>query len=119
MRGCKSRPTGDLGTREVRGGPGQYDTSAPTVGEARDGAVSCRKGSEDNSTRIMLLTTMSEGVSYSVAVMNMSKLREDQVSRLWHWRLMHRHVDVPVEMTRKKRADGIRCSEVVMVKRQV
>ena len=32
---------------------------------------------------------------------------------------MLRHVDIPVELTRRKRADGIRCSEVVMVKRQV
>jgi len=51
--------------------------------EVRDGAVSCDK---DNSTSLMLLTIMSEGVSYSVAVMNISKLKEDQVSRLWHWR---------------------------------
>jgi hypothetical protein len=26
---------------------------------------------------------------------------------------MHRHVGIPVVMTRRKRADGIRCSEVI------
>ena len=61
----------------------------------------------------MLLATISEGVTYSIAVMNISKLKEDQVSRLWHWRLMHRSVEIPVHMTRKKRAAGISCSKVI------
>ena len=81
MRGCKSRPTGGLGTKEARGGPGQYDTTAPTVEEARDGAVSCRKGSEDNSTSLMLLTIMSEDVIYIVDVMNISKVKVELVLR--------------------------------------
>ena len=47
----------------------------------RDGAVSCRKGSEDNSTSLMLLTIMSEDVIYIVDVMNISKVKEELVSR--------------------------------------
>ena len=52
----------------------------------RDGAVSCSKGSEDNSTSLMLLTIMSEDVIYTVDVMNISKVKEELVSGLWHWR---------------------------------
>ena len=50
----------------------------------RDGSVNCSKDRENNSTSLMLLTTMSKGVTYSVAVMNTSKVKEEQVSRLWH-----------------------------------
>ena len=49
----------------------------------RDGAVSCDK---DNSTSLMLLTIMSEDVIYTVDVMNISKVKEELVSGLWHWR---------------------------------
>ena len=49
--------------------------------EVRDGAVSCRKGSEDNSTSLMLLTIMSEDVIYIVDVMNISKVKEELVLR--------------------------------------
>ena len=100
-------------TKVMRGGHEQYDSPAPTANGVRGGAVSCSKVSEDNSTSLMLLTTISEGVTYSIAVMNISKLKEDQVSRLWHWRLMHRSVEIPVDMTRKKRAAGISCSKVI------
>jgi hypothetical protein len=51
--------------------------------EVRDGAVSCDK---DNSTSLMLLTIMSEDVIYTVDVMNISKVKEELVSGLWHWR---------------------------------
>ena len=54
--------------------------------EVRDGAVSCSKGSEDNSTSLMLLTIMSEDVIYTVDVMNISKVKEELVSGLRHWR---------------------------------
>jgi len=47
----------------------------------RDGAVSCSKGSEDNSTSLMLLTIMSEDVIYTVDVMNIREVKEEQVSR--------------------------------------
>ena len=47
----------------------------------RDGAVSCSKGSEDNSTSLMLLTIMSEDVIYIVDVMNISKVKEELVLR--------------------------------------
>ena len=46
--------------------------------EVRDGAVSCDK---DNSTSLMLLTIMSEDVIYTVDVMNISKVKEELVSR--------------------------------------
>ena len=73
-------------TKKVRRGQDRYDSDAPTVEGVRDGAVSCSKDREDNSTSLMLLTTMSEVVIYSVAVMNTSKVKEEQVSRLGHWR---------------------------------
>ena len=45
--------------------------------EVRDGAVSCDK---DNSTSLMLLTIMSEDVIYTVDVMNIREVKEEQVS---------------------------------------
>ena len=51
--------------------------------EVRDGAVNCDK---DNSTSLMLLTIMSEDVIYTVDVMNISKVKEELVSGLWHWK---------------------------------
>ena len=51
--------------------------------EVRGGAVSCDK---DNSTSLMLLTIMSEDVMYTVDVMNISKVKEELVSGLRHWR---------------------------------
>ena len=69
--------------RKIRRAPEQYDTRAPTVVGIRDGAVSCDK---DNSTSLMLLTIMSEDVIYTVDVMNISKVKEELVSGLWHWR---------------------------------
>ena len=73
-------------TKKVRRGQDRYDSDAPTVGEERDGAVSCSKVREDNSTSLMLLTIMSKDVIYTVDVMNISKVKEELVSGLWHWR---------------------------------
>ena len=96
-------------TKRVRISHEQCDATTPTVEVVRDGPVNCSK----DSISLMLFASISEGVNYTVGVMNISKLKEKQVSRLWHWRLIHRHVEIPVEITRKKRAEGIECSEVI------
>ena len=76
-------------TKKVRISHEQCDATTPTVEVVRDGPVNSSK----DSISLMLFTSMSGNVNYTVGVMNISKLKEKQVSRLsprspgCHWDL--------------------------------
>ena len=76
------------------------------------GSNSVSSGMSAGMSAALVMTTGIE-VKYLVNVLNVSKLKEEQTARLWHFRLLHRDGEVPVEMTRRERASGIKCSTVL------
>ena len=68
------------------------EAGSATVGIGCGSSNSNSSGMSDSMSASLVMTTSD--VQYSLGVMNISKLNEEQVSRLWHWRLMHRSCEV-------------------------